>query len=157
CPAQRVGLPTRRHRRCREPVRHPLGLPPPPDAERPHWIPMRTGSPQDGNHRALSYVGVSQWRVGDVSITRVIEVENALRGTWLVPDATPEAVPEVAWLRPLFAEEQGRLRMSAHSLVVRSGGLTILVDTGIGNDKDRPDVPGWHQRHGSYLADLAAA
>jgi len=100
---------------------------------------------------------VSQWRVGDVSITRVIEIENAFRGTWLLPDATPEAVREVAWLRPLYAEEQGRLRMSAHSLVVRSGGLTILVDTGIGNDKDRPDVPGWHQRRGSFLTDLAAA
>ena len=100
---------------------------------------------------------MSHWRVGDVSITRVIEVENAFRGTWLLPDATPEAVREVDWLRPLFAEEQGKLRMSAHSLAVRSGGLTILVDTGIGNDKDRPDVPGWHQRRGSFLADMAAA
>ena len=100
---------------------------------------------------------MSQWRVGDVSITRVIELENAFRGTWLLPDATPEAVREVDWLRPSFAEEQGKLRMSSHSLLVRSGGLTILVDTGIGNDKDRPDVPGWHQRRGSFLTDLAAA
>jgi glyoxylase-like metal-dependent hydrolase (beta-lactamase superfamily II) len=100
---------------------------------------------------------MSHWRVGDVSITRVIEVENAFRGTWLLPEATPDAVRAVDWLRPLFAEEQGKLRMSAHSLIVRSGGLTILVDTGIGNDKDRPDVPGWHQRRGSYLSDLAQA
>jgi glyoxylase-like metal-dependent hydrolase (beta-lactamase superfamily II) len=100
---------------------------------------------------------MSHWRVGDVSIARVIEVENAFRGTWLLPEATPEAVRAVDWLRPLFAEEQGKLRMSAHSLIVRSGGLTILVDTGIGNDKDRPDVPGWHQRRGSFLSDLAGA
>jgi glyoxylase-like metal-dependent hydrolase (beta-lactamase superfamily II) len=100
---------------------------------------------------------MSHWRVGDASITRVIEVENAFRGTWLLPDATPDATQAIDWLRPLFAEEQGKLRMSAHSLIVRSGGLTILVDTGIGNDKDRPDVPGWHQRRGTYLEAMAEA
>src|SRR6516225_4445807 len=83
-----------------------------------------------GTDRPLTYVGMSQWSVGDVTITRVIELEDAFRGTWLLPEATPEALREVDWLRPTFAEPEGKLRMSAHSLVVRSGGLTILVDTG---------------------------
>jgi glyoxylase-like metal-dependent hydrolase (beta-lactamase superfamily II) len=100
---------------------------------------------------------MSRWRIGDVTVTRVVEIENAFRGTWLLPDATAEAVQAVEWLRPRFADEDGRLRMSAHSLVIESQGLTIVVDTGVGNDKERPDVPGWHQRSGPFLADLADA
>lgn len=97
------------------------------------------------------------WRIGDVTVARVVEIEAAWRGTWLLPDATVEAVQAERWLSPLFADERGKLRMSAHSLVLRSRGLTIVVDTGIGNDKDRSDVPGWHMLRGGFLSDLTEA
>lgn len=100
---------------------------------------------------------MNRWKVGDVTVTRIVEIENAFRGTWLLPDATAEAVQAIEWLRPRFADDDGRLRMSAHTLVLESQGLTIAVDTGVGNDKERPDVPGWHQRTGPFLTDLAEA
>jgi glyoxylase-like metal-dependent hydrolase (beta-lactamase superfamily II) len=63
---------------------------------------------------------------------------------------------EADWLVPRFANEQGRLRLSFHSLIVESGSLRILIDTCVGDDKQR-NFPRWNLRHSSYLSDLEKA
>jgi len=40
--------------------------------------------------------------------------------------------------------------------VLRSEGRTILVDTGIGDSKERPGDPVLHHRKSDFLANLAA-
>jgi glyoxylase-like metal-dependent hydrolase (beta-lactamase superfamily II) len=47
--------------------------------------------------------------------------------------------------------------LSFHTYVVRQGPFTMLVDTCIGNDKERPTRPNWQHRQGDFLAKLAAA
>jgi glyoxylase-like metal-dependent hydrolase (beta-lactamase superfamily II) len=96
------------------------------------------------------------WQIGDVRVTRVVELELASKGTWILPDATPEALRRVAWLRPHFADEDGLARMSVHALLVESQGRRIVVDTCIGNDKERT-IPDWNLRKCPFLEDLAAA
>lgn len=97
-----------------------------------------------------------RWKVGNVGVTRVVEIEMASPGTFVLPDASPESVARIAWLRPHFADADGLVRMSVHALVVESDGRRILVDTCVGNDKPRP-IPDWNQRTGPFLRDLAAA
>ena len=46
--------------------------------------------------------------------------------------------------------------MSIHALVIESQGLRILVDTCVGNDKERT-TKAWSMRSGPFLRDLAAA
>src|SRR5215831_11344245 len=53
-------------------------------------------------------------------------------------------------------DEEGRLKMSIHALVIEASGRRILVDTCLGNDKPR-DIPGWSNRQGPFLRDLADA
>ena len=53
-------------------------------------------------------------------------------------------------------DDRGRLRMSVHALVVDTPTRRILVDTCIGNDKER-SIPTWSRLHGPFLDDLAAA
>src|SRR6185436_17761868 len=60
------------------------------------------------------------------------------------------------WLAPHFADENGRLKMSVHALVVETPSRRIIVDTCIGNDKQR-SIPTWSNLQTSFLADLAAA
>lgn len=48
-----------------------------------------------------------------------------------------------------------RLRMSFHSLVVQAPQGNLLVDTCIGNHKERPMIPDWHQQESPYLQRLA--
>lgn len=51
--------------------------------------------------------------------------------------------------------EEGLL-LSFNSYVVETPDALVLVDAGIGNDKDRPDRPRWHMRTSKFLDALAA-
>jgi glyoxylase-like metal-dependent hydrolase (beta-lactamase superfamily II) len=94
------------------------------------------------------------WNIGNVKITRVVELEIAGGTRFILPDATPEACREIEWLKPHFMTAEGRLIMSVHALVVDTGTRRIVVDTCIGNDKER-EIPAWNHLQTSFLADLA--
>jgi glyoxylase-like metal-dependent hydrolase (beta-lactamase superfamily II) len=97
---------------------------------------------------------MNQWNIGDVKISRVIESEVQWDGTMLLPNATADAVKkERDWLHPAFSDEEGRLRLSIHALVLESLGKRIVVDTCIGNDKVRSN-PEWNKLQLPFLQDL---
>ncbi|MEE3327759.1 MAG: MBL fold metallo-hydrolase, partial [Myxococcota bacterium] len=59
-----------------------------------------------------------QWQIGDIKITRVVELE-AVGGTrFILPDATREACIGLDWMRPHFMDPSGNLIMSVHALIV---------------------------------------
>jgi glyoxylase-like metal-dependent hydrolase (beta-lactamase superfamily II) len=97
-----------------------------------------------------------KWKIGDVTITKLTELELASKATWIVPELTAENLAKLPWVRPHFATDDGRVVMSIHALVIESQGQRIIVDTCVGNDKTMNN-PAWHQRQGPFLADLAAA
>ncbi len=97
-----------------------------------------------------------RWRVGDIKITKVVEIEAPGPASWIVPKATPENLLAESWLQPHFCDADGNAIMSVHALVVESGDCKVLVDTCVGNDKRRT-LPAWNERTGPFLADLAAA
>jgi len=99
-------------------------------------------------------------QLGEVSITRVVEIPRSTNRTWrMLPDSTREAVARhLSWLRPHFWDEAvDDLGSRIQTHVVRTPEHTVLVDTGVGNDKSRAGAPDWHRRQGTYLADLRAA
>src|SRR6266566_8029514 len=96
--------------------------------------------------------------LGRLSVVAVVERAGPTRPTWLLPDATPEAVERHrSWLAPNFLDDKGRFLQSIHSFVVQAPGLTLLVDTCVGNDKDRGGRQPFHMMHTAFLEDLAAA
>lgn len=99
---------------------------------------------------------MSKWQIGDVKITRIVELEVTGGTRFILPDATREAAREIDWLAPHFMDAEGRLIMSIHALILDVGGRRIMVDTCLGNDKERA-IPGWHMRTGPFLDDIAAA
>lgn len=96
------------------------------------------------------------WQIGDFKVTRIIEMEVAGGTKFILPDATKEAAGELSWMVPHFMTDEGRLIMSIHALVVDTGDKRILVDTCIGNDKER-NIPGWNNLQTSFLTDLESA
>jgi glyoxylase-like metal-dependent hydrolase (beta-lactamase superfamily II) len=103
---------------------------------------------------------VSVLRLGEVTVTSVLEIgRSSFPTTSMLPDSTPAAVAaHYAWLKPHFFDEAtGDLGSRIQTFVVKTPEHTVLIDTGVGNDKDREGATLWHRRRGSYLADLAAA
>ena len=96
-----------------------------------------------------------KWQVGDVKITQIVELTTASLGPHLLPQATPEIVGAIDWMRP-FLNDERKLVLSIHALVIESGGQTIVVDTCIGNDKQRA-YPRWNQMQGDFLQRFAQA
>ena len=98
-----------------------------------------------------------KWRIGDVTVTKIVELEVTGGSRFILPQATYEAVLPISWLQPHFADERGRLKMSIHALVVETPERRMIVDTCLGNDKQGRRIPGWNNLQGPFLADLAAA
>ena len=99
---------------------------------------------------------VLRWQIGDVRISRVVEIEGSSPGTFFFKDATPEKLLQHAWLKPHFMTDDGRLIASIHAFVIESGGRVIVVDTCVGNDKPR-DIKNWNMRKGKFLEDMMEA
>jgi len=98
-----------------------------------------------------------KWRIGDVTVTKLVELEVTGGSRFLLPQATRDAIMPIAWLQPHFADENGRLRMSIHGFIVETPTRRIVVDTCLGNDKQNRRIPHWNDRRGPFLADMADA
>lgn len=98
-----------------------------------------------------------QWTIGKVTVSKLVELEATGGSRFLLPQATPEEVRRIDWLVPDFADENGRLRLSIHALVIEAPGRRIIVDTCLGNDKQGRKIPHWNDRQGRFLAEMTAA
>jgi glyoxylase-like metal-dependent hydrolase (beta-lactamase superfamily II) len=97
------------------------------------------------------------WKVGRVKITKIVELETIGSTRFILPLATNDEIQKLPWLIPHFATAEGRLKMSIHSLVVETPTRRIVVDTGLGNDKEGRNVPTWNNRKTPFLETMAAA
>jgi len=97
-----------------------------------------------------------KWRVGDITVTRIVEFEGPGGLGRYLPDATRERVAEIGWLQPHFATPEGRLIGAIHALVIDTGRARVVVDTCVGNDKVR-EVPAWNQLQTAFLDDMTGA
>jgi glyoxylase-like metal-dependent hydrolase (beta-lactamase superfamily II) len=96
-----------------------------------------------------------KWQIGKVKITQVVELTTASLGPYLLPQATPEALGALPWITP-FVDDEGKIVLSIHSLILESEGQLLMVDTCIGNDKERT-YPRWNRMQTGFLDSLAAA
>jgi glyoxylase-like metal-dependent hydrolase (beta-lactamase superfamily II) len=97
------------------------------------------------------------WKVGKVGITKVVELETIGSTRFILPLASNDEIRKMPWLIPHFATEEGRLKMSIHALVVETPTRRIVVDTGLGNDKQGRKVPTWNDRQGPFLQTMLEA
>lgn len=96
------------------------------------------------------------WQVGDVTVTAIVELwdfQDHINMT--MSDATAEEVIALRWLHPHYATPDGRQRMNFQGFVVQTPGKTLMIDTCIGNERQRPfDV--FTNLQTSFLADVAS-
>jgi glyoxylase-like metal-dependent hydrolase (beta-lactamase superfamily II) len=103
---------------------------------------------------------MNDFRIGAVEVTKVPEWTGEIAGARsIVPDSPPELWQEnESWLAPdHWHPDTDRYHGAVQTWVLRSEGRTILVDTGVGNDRDRPQVPLFDHLDTGFLDRLAAA
>ncbi len=97
------------------------------------------------------------WKIGNVSITPVIELDISVEPSFSLPDATPENLaPDFDWLKPHFVDPESKLKFRVQALLVESCGHKIIVDTCVGNDKERSE-PVFNKLNGPFIEDIAVA
>jgi glyoxylase-like metal-dependent hydrolase (beta-lactamase superfamily II) len=99
--------------------------------------------------------------LGDVTIQRIVEGQAPFADPLkFFPSLTPEVLAENRhWLEPHALDPAtGRLQLSLHSFVVRTRHHNVLIDTCIGNHKDRGVKSQFHMMASdTYMRSLAAA
>src|SRR5262252_2958235 len=98
-----------------------------------------------------------KWQIGEVIVTKIVELEVTGGSRFILPQASPEAILPIECLQPDFADERGRLKMSIHALLVETPRRRIIVDTCLGNDKENRRIPTWNKLQTSFLRDLGVA
>jgi glyoxylase-like metal-dependent hydrolase (beta-lactamase superfamily II) len=97
--------------------------------------------------------------LGDVEVIRAIEwYEPFLPTAEFLPDVAPEIWTHNAdWLAPdHWQPDADRTVIALQTWILRSGGRTVLVDTGAGSDRDRPGMAPYFDRRVSNLLDVLA-
>lgn len=94
--------------------------------------------------------------MGAAAVTRVLELPVDL------PTTVFPQTPESAWhelapeYSPTFWQDQ-HWRAAMQSWVVEVDGLTVIVDTGVGNGRDRPAMPPLDHLDTDFLGELTRA
>ncbi|MFE1192352.1 MBL fold metallo-hydrolase [Streptomyces olivaceoviridis] len=103
---------------------------------------------------------VQSFLIGDVEVLRIVEWQGPyVPAADLVPGCGPEVWEAHAAQRVPDHREAGgdRAVVALQTWVLRTGGRTVLVDTGVGDGRERPGNPLFHRRQGDFLGRLERA
>lgn len=95
-----------------------------------------------------------RWKIGEVELSQIVEIDAGEIIQSVISEATPENISKIKWLTPSFADSNGKLKALVQGFLIRSDGKNILVDTGIGANKIRVDVPEWNNIASPFLKKL---
>ena len=97
-------------------------------------------------------------RFGDARVTRVVELQFDL-GAQFFPHTPPSGWRDNADLLvpDFFDPSTDQWHIAIQSWVIEVDGLTVVVDTGVGNDRPRPHMPPLDHLNTGFLAALGSA
>ena len=99
-------------------------------------------------------------KIGDYTVRKLVEVVEPLSPEFAFVEFDPSTLDSHAdWLSPHFIEGASAaltLLFSFHTYVVQGNGKTLLIDTCVGNHKERAALPSWHMQNRPYLDNLRA-
>jgi glyoxylase-like metal-dependent hydrolase (beta-lactamase superfamily II) len=103
---------------------------------------------------------MTTFTLGEATITSIVEIDRSSFPTpSMLPDSTAEGVARhFSWLKPHFFDERtADIGSRIQTFIVRTPERLVLIDTCVGNDKPREEVPAWHLRRSGWLGDLEGA
>ena len=95
------------------------------------------------------------WQIGNVTITSIVETDASAIIQSVIQGFSHTEIKKHDWLMPDFADAEGNLKAVVQAFVIKTPTKIILVDTCVGNDKERGEIPEWHKLQTSFLDKLA--
>lgn len=102
---------------------------------------------------------MSYCQIGNLQIMRALEMIMPFGRQAFFPQTTEsDWAPHRHWLEPQALDPvTDELQFPMQSYVVHTSHHTILIDSCVGNDKERPNRPSWHMKtDDAYMRALAA-
>jgi glyoxylase-like metal-dependent hydrolase (beta-lactamase superfamily II) len=102
----------------------------------------------------------TRFSCGNVAIERIVELEVPFADALtFLPGLRPDVLAEHRpWLAPAALDPNGWLIFCFQSYIVRTPHHTILIDSCVGNHKERPAFPAMHMKSDeTYMRALASA
>ena len=102
---------------------------------------------------------MSYCQIGNLQIMRALEMIMPFGRQTFFPQTTEsDWAPHRHWLEPQALDPvTDELQFPMQSYVVHTSHHTILIDSCVGNDKERPNRPSWHMKtDDAYMRALAA-
>lgn len=99
----------------------------------------------------------TRWKIGTATVTRVLEMPSLTADPAVfIKTDKQEVLKRRAWLCPDFADDEGNITLNFQAFIIEAGGVRIMVDPCIGNDKQRSH-PMLSNLNNPFLEHLAAA
>ena len=96
--------------------------------------------------------------VGDIQLSKVLDSLEPTSPRFMYVDKRKDDFdPYLDWLQPHFIDPNKLMLLSIHTFIIKTRHHTIMIDTCIGNDKQRLMFDQWNGRRSDFLQDLAAA
>jgi glyoxylase-like metal-dependent hydrolase (beta-lactamase superfamily II) len=99
---------------------------------------------------------IRRWQIGDVKVTSIMESADHVPWVALFPPETADRAHKYPWLAPKWVTPEGNLILAVQAFVLEVGDEKIVVDTCVGNDRDRA-LPQCANLQTAFLTDFKAA
>lgn len=90
-------------------------------------------------------------KLGDTTITPLFEIDAGSVLQDCIKSATPEAIKEISWLQPDYADNQGYLKANVQSFLFEADGKKVVIDSCVGNGRNRPELSAWADLSTDFL------
>jgi len=99
---------------------------------------------------------IRRWQIGDVKVTSIMESADTIPWAPLFPAEAAGHYKKYDWLVPKFITPEGMIILAVQAFVLEIRGQRIVIDTCVGNDRDR-ELPQCADLQTAFLEDFKSA
>jgi len=93
-------------------------------------------------------------KIGSIAVSTIFELDASQVIRDIIPNASPSNIQAIKWLAPHYADSQGNISAVSQSFLLRMPSGTVVIDTGVGNGRARPEFSAWDNLSTAYLDNL---
>lgn len=110
--------------------------------------PRRLGSQAEGDR----FMDVRVSQINGIDIYQIVEIGIGPEVQLIFEDSQLQELPRIPWLYPTYVDESGNINAISQCFLFSIANRVIVVDTCLGNGKERSDLPQWGNLQTDFLS-----